>query len=402
MKLQRRDSFKWKVEHNVIDLEELTSWTETNCPQSIRGTTCEFEGGSKAPIKDPDFQRWFEACVERGLTVPDWPTEYGGAGLDPKAAQQVRAVFQRKGAPLPLKGTGMAMIGPTLLEYGTDEQKSRHLPRIARGEVRWCQGYSEPGAGSDLASLSTRAQNHGDHYLINGSKIWTSDAHLSDWMFCLVRTDFDAPKHDGISFVLFPMDDPGVTVKRIELISGSSPFCECFFDDVKADRNDLIGEENQGWSVGKRLLQHERSSVSGGGGGIASAIPIIDGTLIELMQHYAPNDHSARENVLSVEMDDSAFQLTLKRVAEEQRIGGTESSAGSTFKYLFTEFECRRSEAIIAMMGTQGLGWTGDDFREQELRATRTWLEGRAMTIAAGSSEIQLNIIAKRVLGLPD
>ena len=384
----------------MIDITELATWTEANCPQTIRGTIWEFEGGGEEPITDPDFQRWFDACVERGLTVPEWPTEYGGAGFDAKAARQVYAVFQRVGAPPPLKGTGISMIGPTLLEYGTAEQKARHLPSIARGDTRWCQGLSEPGAGSDLASLRTRAQNQGDHYLINGSKIWTSDAQLSDWMFCLVRTDFDAPKHEGISFVLFPMDDPGVTVKPIDLISGTSKFCECFFDDVKADRDDLIGQENGGWSIGKRLMQHERSSISGGEGGIAGALPIIDGTLVDLMRDYAPDEHSAREKVLTVQMDDSALKLTLKRAAEEQRDGGAPSAATSTFKYLFTEFECRRNEAIISMMGTQGLGWSGDAFRNSELQATRTWLEGKAMTIAAGSSEIQLNVIAKQVLGL--
>ena len=174
-------------------------------------------------------------------------------------------------ARTPLVGMGMSMIGPTLLEYGNDAQKAEHLPKIIRGEVQWCQGYSEPNAGSDLAALSSRAEDHGDHYIINGQKIWTSGAATADWMFALVRTDFDAPKHEGISFVLLTMDQPGVTVKPIRLISGSSPFCETFFDDAVASKDNLVGELNKGWTVGKRLLQFERSGIGGLSGGARPA-----------------------------------------------------------------------------------------------------------------------------------
>jgi alkylation response protein AidB-like acyl-CoA dehydrogenase len=218
--------------------EEAAQWLEANCPAGLRGSREAVSGGGrKVPVEDPDKQRYFDAMYERGWTVPHWPREFGGAGLDAAEHHTLRQAMVEVGAPAPLAGMGVSMIGPTLLEHGTDEQKARHLPRITSGEIRWCQGYSEPGAGSDLASLKTRAEDKGDFFLINGSKIWTSGAQFADWIFCLVRTDFDVPKHEGISFLLFSMDQPGVTVKPIRLISGASPFCECFFDDARAEKD---------------------------------------------------------------------------------------------------------------------------------------------------------------------
>jgi alkylation response protein AidB-like acyl-CoA dehydrogenase len=269
--------------------------------------------------------------------------------------------------------------------------------------VRWCQGYSEPGAGSDLASLKTRAEDRGDHYVINGSKIWTTLADKADWIFCLVRTDPNAPKHDGISFVLFSMDQPGVTVRPIHLIAGNSDFCECFFDNVTAQKANLIGRENGGWTIAKRLLQYERASISGPGGGIRTA-----GQLPVLAKHYTGDvdgriaDPPTRAAVANIEMDARAFALTLRRASEENRAGNTETFATSMFKYYSTELDARRAEATVRFMGTRGVGWAGPVFDEGELQTTRLWLFGKALTIAGGSSEVQLNIIAKRVLGLPD
>ena len=378
--------------------DEIRTWLGESCPPEIRGRQFDFAGGGKRPIKEPAFQRWFDSCCERGLTVPEWPTEYGGAALDRSEMRILREEMAAIRAPAPLGGMGVAMIGPTLFEYGTDEQKQRHLPRIARGEVLWCQGYSEPGAGSDLASLRTRAVDTGDYYLVNGSKIWTSGADHADWIFCLVRTDPDVPKHEGISFVLFSMDDPGVSVKPIVLINGNSPFCECFFDDVKAYKVDLIGQENRGWTIAKRLLQHERSFISGGGA-IAKSAP-----LPELAEQYLGDelDPARRDEIRRIQMDDAAFALTRKRASEEDREGGTPTFATSMFKYYITEISRRRMECSISLMGSQGVGWEGDSFTSSELRTTRSWLFGKALTIAGGSSEVQLNIIAKRVLGLPD
>ena len=240
---------------------ETRAWLRENCPEGARGEGQVPTGSTKIKLHNPDVALWLERMVEKGWTAPTWPTEYGGGGLSTEEyvvlVEEMRAIDARPA----LAGMGTSMIGPTLLEYGTDEQKERHLPKIIRGEFAWCQGYSEPGSGSDLASLSTRAVDNGDHFVINGQKIWTSGAQFADWMFCLVRTDPDAPKHEGISFVLLPMDQEGVTVKPIRLINGVSPFCETFFDDAIAQKSDLVGELNKGWTVGKRLLQHERSGM---------------------------------------------------------------------------------------------------------------------------------------------
>ena len=376
--------------------EDFRVWVADNCPEEVRGSNFDYGGGSKQPITDSAFRRWFDACVERGFTVPEWPTRYGGAGLDRRGARALREAMRAFRAPVPLAGAGTTMLGSTLLEFGTDDQKARHLPRTARGEVRWCQGYSEPGAGSDLASLRTRAVDHGDYYLVNGSKIWTSNANMSDWIFCLVRTDPDAPKQKGISFVLFSLDDPGATVNTIDLINGSSHFCEAFFVDVKVEKGDLIGRENDGWSIAKRLLQYERSSVGDG-----QFLP-RGGSLPRVLERYAGDDATARQNVLRIEMDDAAYQLTKSRAAQQSREGNTGTFATSTFKYLSSELESRRLEATISMMGTLGLGWAGDGFSREELDSTRKWLMSKGFLIAGGSSEVQLNIIAKRVLGLPD
>ncbi len=374
--------------------EDYRAWVAAACPQEIRGRGLNYTGGSKNALPDPAFRRWFDACVERGFTVPEWPVEYGGAGLNTKQARALGDAMREVGAPLPLFGTGTTMLGSTLLEYGTDDQKARHLPRTARGEISWCQGYSEPGSGSDLAALATRAEDHGDYYLVNGSKIWTSGAHRSDWIFCLVRTDPEAPKQQGISFLLFALDQPGVTVRNFALIHGASEFCEAFFDDVKVPKTDLIGQPNDGWTIAKRLLQYERSSVAKG-----QFLP-RGGSLADALKHYGTNE-AARDNALKIDMDDAAFRLTRARAAEETK-GGVGTFATSTFKLISSELESRRLDAMINIMGTRGLGWTGDGFADKELEATRKWLYNKGFMIAGGRSEIQRNVIAKRVLGLPD
>ena len=379
---------------------EARAWVEENLPPRLRGTSQVYNGGRKTPLNHPDdSRRWAEACYEHGYTAPAWPKEYGGAGMTAAEQQVLREEMLAARAPLPLGGHGLTMIGPTLLEYGTEDQKSRHLPNIASGIYRWCQGYSEPNAGSDLASLQTRAEDHGDHYLVNGSKIWTTGAHNADWMFCLVRTNFDVPKWEGISLVLFPMSDPGITVKTITLINGNQDFCQCFFDNVVVPKIDLVHRENQGWSVGKRLLQHERMPSAQ-----RSLPPALEGIAKRYLGEAAKGriaDPAMREQVLGINMDRKAFQLTQRRAAEE-REGATPTFATSMFKYYNSELVTRHMEALTRMCGTQGLGWEGAGFNDEELANAREWLRVKANTIAAGSSEIQLNIVAKRVLGLPD
>ena len=376
--------------------EDYLGWVEQACPDEIRGRELSFGGGSKAAMPSEAFERWFSACVERGFTVPSWPRQYGGAGLDRGNAEELRRAMREVGAPPPLSGAGPTMLASTLLELGTEDQKARHLPPISRGELAWCQGYSEPGAGSDLASLRTRAEDDGDCYRVNGSKIWTSGAHRADWMFCLVRTDPEALKQRGISFLLFSLDTPGVTVRNFDMINGGSEFCEVFFTDVLVPKADLVGRENDGWSVAKRLLQFERDSVSQG-----EFLP-KGGALPDVLKRYAPDDAAARDTVVRLEMDRAAFALTRRRAVQERKGGGTGTFVTSAFKMLSSELESRKLEAIVSMMGAQGLGWTGDGFDAEELASTRKWLLSKGFLIAGGSSEVQRNVIAKRVLGLPD
>lgn len=382
--------------------QETRQWLADHCPESIRGSGISYAGGSKETINDADFNTWFGHCVKRGYTVPSWPTIYGGAGLSVEQAKILTEEMQLIKAPLPLVGMGTAMIGPTLLEVGDDDQKARHLPKIASGEIRWCQGYSEPGAGSDLASLQTKAVADGDDYIVNGSKIWTSGAELADWIFCLVRTDAKASKHEGISFILFSMETPGVTVKPIELIAGSSPFCETFFDNVRAPRADRIGTENRGWSIAKRLLQHERLSIGG------PSTPDPSNRLSNIAKEYIGEvdnriaDSILRDSIIDYEMRSRAFKLTTQRSTQENAKGESITFATSMFKYYSTELICSEDELKLKVMGTRSLGWEGDEFSSREITTTRRWLFDKALTIAGGSSEVQLNIIAKRVLGLPD
>jgi alkylation response protein AidB-like acyl-CoA dehydrogenase len=369
---------------------EIRAWLDVNCPQSIRGTGIVFAGGSKKPVRSDDFQTWFNRCLEKGLTAPTWPAVYGGAELDQDKATVLAQEMRAIRAPRPLSGMGL---------------KSTHLPGIARGEVRWCQGYSEPGAGSDLAGLQTKAVDDTTHYIVNGSKIWTSGANVSDWIFCLVRTNSEVPKHEGISFLLFSMDSPGVDVKSIELISGGSEFCEVFFTDVRVPKENLLGEENKGWSIAKRLLQYERFTVTEPG---ASGFSLAIGGLSEIAKKYsgesegAISDAQLRDQIIRNAMNASALHLTTQRIKEESSASDVVNVTTSILKYYSTEITCEEDELRIQAMGTHGLGWEGQGFSDWELSMGRKWLNNKAARIAGGTSEIQLNIIAKRVLGLPD
>ena len=384
---------------------ETRAWLEENCPPGAKGEGQTPTGSSKISITDPDVTLWLERAAEKGFTVPTWPVEYGGAGLTTQQFVVLVEELRRIDARAPLMGMGTSLIGPTLLEYGTDAQKAEHLPKIARGEVGWCQGYSEPAAGSDLASLSTRAVDNGDHFVINGQKIWTSGAQFADWMFALVRTDPDVPKHQGISFVLLTMDQPGVTVKPIKLISGNSPFCETFFDNAIAKKDDLVGELNKGWTVGKRLLQHERSGMSQL---VGSRQQDPGAALEDVAKSYAGVDNGKiadadlRHRVVVHNMNSRAFRLTQRRTVQEAGDGKTPGPATSIFKMYGTELQQDKSQLMCQLRGTQGVGWTGDSFTPDDLEWTRNWLSTRAASIYSGTNEIQRNIIAKRVLGLPD
>ena len=384
---------------------ETRNWLADNCPPGARGPGEISNGSTKIDIKDSDTRVWIERMVEKGWTVPSWPKAYGGGGLSTDEVivllQEMKAISARPA----LSSFGTSMIGPTLLEYGTEEQKQRHLPRIARAEVEWCQGYSEPGSGSDLASLQTRAVLEGDQFIINGQKTWTSGAHNADWMFILVRTDKDAPKHEGISFMLLPMDQPGVDVRPIPLISGVSTFNDTFFDNAVAARNDLVGELNRGWTVGKRLLQHERSGMESLLAGSASK---KDESLLGIAKEYLGvtdgklAEPLTRDEIVTYQMNSESLQLTRKRVVEETQSGATPGPATSIFKVISSELEQKNYDLITKVRGSRGFGVDELEFSEQERAIVKQFFFTRAASIYSGSNEVQRNIIAKRVLGLPD
>jgi acyl-CoA dehydrogenase len=389
---------------------EVRAWLEANCPASMRTpvdlSVGGYWGGRKRHLADPDARLWCERMASRGWTTPTWPREYGGGGLSRAQARVLDEEMRRLGARTPLTSIGIPMLGPLLLELGTEAQKREHVPPIVRGEIRWCQGYSEPGSGSDLASLQTRCEDRGDHFVVNGQKIWTSDADKADMIFCLVRTDPKAPKHEGISFLLIDMDQPGVTTRPIRLISGASPFCQTFFENVRAEKRNLIGERNGGWAIAKRLLQFERQSIGNiGTGGVRIR---EEAPLPELAKRYCGEregrvaDPLLRDRLARLEMQQRALQATMRRSADEARAGTAIGTSSSIFKLCGSELNQEKHELLMSLLGAQGLGWEGPGFAPEELETTRHWLRSKANTIEGGTSEVQLNIIAKRVLGLPD
>ena len=384
--------------------QETRTWLEENCPVSMRepvkGFDDYYNGGRNPEIDHPDQKIWCDRMAERGWTVPHWPREYGGGGLDKEQLKVLKQEMAAIHARRPLDSFGISMLGPALLHFGTEAQKLEHLPKIVRGEIRWCQGYSEPNAGSDLASLATKAEDRGDHYQINGQKIWTSYADKSDWIFCLVRTDNSGTKHEGISFVLFDMDQPGVTARPIKLISGNSPFCETFFDNARADKSNLVGEEGNGWTIAKYLLTHEREMISGFG---AAPKKSVGQMAVEALGTDASGrlaNGVLRQNIAQYQLDTMAFGATMARVGDEAKAGQGLGAASSIFKYYGTELNKRRNELNMAVGGESALGWDGEEYRGGTL--CRDWLRSKGNSIEGGTSEVQLNIISKRVLGLPD
>jgi acyl-CoA dehydrogenase len=394
----------------MADLEtfraETRRWLDENAPPGARAPLRNPEelcwGGKKSRYP-ADITRWLALMAERGWTAPTWPREYGGGGLS-KAEAKILAEEMAKLRLRPaLTGFGLSMIGPLLLQEGSEELKREHLPPIIRGEIRWCQGYSEPGAGSDLAGLQTKALRDGDFFVLNGQKVWTSYADKADWMFILVRTDFEAAKHSGITFLLMDMETPGVSVRPIKLISGSSPFCETFLADVRVPVRNVVGRVNGGWLLAKALLGHERTM-------IADAFKERDDAqrLVAMARRHVGEDGGriadpvVRDQIAQVEMDQACLDLTLARARDGAKAGHRPGPESSIFKYYGTELNQRRRALMVEILGPQGLGWEGPGFADDEMKVTRDWLRSRGNTIEGGTSEIQLNIIAKRVLGLPD
>ena len=385
----------------MTDLDDFRSetraWLEANCPPEMREPMRDESDacwGGRNPVFKNDAQKvWMERMAERGWTVPDWPKDYGGGGLSAAETKILKQEMARIGARNPLMSFGISMLGPALLKYGSEAQKKRFLPEIARGEIRWCQGYSEPGAGSDLASLQTKCEDKGDHWLVNGQKVWTSYADKADWIFCLVRTDPQAPKHQGISFLLFDMASPGVSTRPILLISGYSPFCETFFDDVKVPKDQLVGDLNKGWDVAKYLLGHEREMISGMGLGGQT------GSLGEALKEAVKADPVLRADVARFDVDSLAFRAMSERFIDELKAGLAHPAQPSMMKYAGTELNKARHELVMAAGGSNALEWESE--RSRNGKAAREWLRTKANSIEGGTSEIQLGIIAKRILQLP-
>ena len=387
---------------------ETRAWLEANCPQSMRSPMPDGDlvwGGRTVEFKTEDQRLWFERMRDKGWFCPDWPVEYGGGGLSAEQNAVLESEMRRLRCRPPQINLGVWMLGPVLLEFGSEEQKRALLPPMARGEIRWCQGLSEPNAGSDLASLKASAVDAGDHFLVNGTKIWTSYGDKSDWMYMLVRTDPSASKQKGISLLVVDMASPGIEARPIDLISGKSSFCQVFFDNVKVPKDHLIGPLHGGWTLAKALLQHERRAMSKFG---EFSLP-NHFDLLELAERYLPPAASSslaeaglRARAIATAMDEHAYKLTTQRMGEEMRARQNVSGVMSIMKLVHSEQEKDKFEVLLDLMGHRALGWEGDAFEAEELAVARAWLGSFAQTIAGGSSEVQLNVIAKRVLELPE
>jgi alkylation response protein AidB-like acyl-CoA dehydrogenase len=392
----------------MADLEkfrrETRAWLEANCPAEMRKPMTAdddtFWGGRNAKFSSEPQRVWFERMRDKGWTVPHWPTEYGGGGLDGEEAKIVRQEMAAIGARQPLTSFGISMLGPALLKYGTDAQKSEHLPKITAGLIRWCQGYSEPNAGSDLASLQTRAESDGDDFVINGQKIWTSYANYADWIFCLVRTGPAAKKHDGISFILFDMASKGVSTKPILLISGRSPFCETFFDNVRVPKSHVVGTINRGWDVAKYLLQHERAMISGmGERGVGRPLGQVAGDSVGTDEQGRLEDPILRGQIATFEIDEAALAAAAERMVDLAKAGQGHPAFSSAMKYYGTELNKRRYEILMSAGGIDALEWESE--RSRGGARPRAWLRTKANSIEGGTSEVMLGIVAKRILDLP-
>ncbi|MBW8815472.1 MAG: acyl-CoA dehydrogenase family protein [Caulobacterales bacterium] len=386
---------------------EARAWLEANFPKALAHDADAQLAKLQARPESEAARAWRLALGSKGWGTPTWPKAYGGGGLTREQARVLAEEMARIGARNPIGGMGVAFFGPTLLEYGSEALKREHMPGIVMGEVWWCQGYSEPGAGSDLAGLQTRAEDKGDHFLVNGQKVWTSGAQHADRCYCLVRTD-TAKKHEGISFLLIDMKAPGVEVRPIPLINGTSPFCETFFSDVKVPKDQLFGPLNGGWTIAKRLMQFERDSIAGslGGGNIGQTVAMP--TVAEAARDYVGLDADGRladpdlrRRLTDHLMEARAFQLTMTRVREEAATNGPSNTA-AIMKYAGAKIAQERNELLIEALGSQDLGWGGDGFSPAEVQAMRVMLRSKANSIEGGTSEINLNVVSKRVLGLPD
>ena len=387
--------------------EEIAAWLRDNCPESQRQPIVREQqiwGGRRRQFPSEDAKAWFEACRDRGFTAPEWPAEYGGGGLNTEQAKVLSQEMNRLGCRPPLYCQGLWMLGPALLVYGNEEQKKQHLTAICRGEIRWAQGYSEPSAGSDLANLKTKAEDCGDHFLVNGTKIWTTKADEADWIFCLVRTSDSTPKQAGISFLLIDMASQGVSTSPIPLISGESEFCQTFFDNVKVPKANLVGELNGGWAVAKELLKHERKMMAAFEG-------MLEKPAMELLElaHYAVGgdengrlkDAELRSDISQHLMREKALGQLGERIYWQGKAKQSDPRLPLLMKYLGTSEAQAKDELIMRALGEEGLSMDDPTVSQGQRKMVKQWAFNKSLTIAGGTSEVQLNIIAKRALGMP-
>ncbi len=367
-----------------------TEWPKVR-PANVDDLDAPYQRGAAGDV----LKKWREKLAEKGWIAPAWPKEYGGLGLGVMEQFIMNEEFAEARVPQ-VGGMGVSMIGPTLIIHGTEEQKREHLPRILRGEVQWCQGYSEPGAGSDLASLQTRAVRDGDDWIINGQKIWTSGAHNADWMFMLARTDPDAPKHRGITYFLVDMKSPGITVRPLINMAGLHNFNEVFFEDVRVPHKNVVGEVNRGWYVGTTTLDFERSSIGNAVG---------QRQAIEYYLQWAKKNGVRLAEPIRVEWADrwveaAVAKMLSYRVVSLQAAGRVPNYEASMAKLYNSELSQRIARTAVKMLGLWGQ-ITDRGRAPMRARAPMSYLATVSATIAGGTSEIQRNIIATRGLGLP-
>ena len=362
-------------------------------------------GARPAGMSQLDFLRdWQRRLYENGFLGMAWPKEYGGQG----ASQIEMAIYNEESArvraPGALNAIGLSMVGPTIISHGTPEQKARFLPKILSAEEIWCQGYSEPNAGSDVASLQTKAELKGDEFVVNGQKVWTTLAHLSQWCMLIARTDPDAPKHRGISCLLVDMKTPGLTVKPLRQMTGEAEFNEMFFDDVRVPRKNLLGPMNEGWRVATTTLMNERGTSA-----LASVMRyrIIFDEIVALSRKTIRNGRPAnedpvlRQQLAQFHVDLEMMKYTAYRTFSKILKGGDPGPVGSMSKLAWSELNQRMMEFIIGIEGPASQLMRDSPYAVQNGRWQHHFLRSRANTIEAGTSEIQRNIIAERVLGLP-
>jgi alkylation response protein AidB-like acyl-CoA dehydrogenase len=343
---------------------------------------------------------WQRRLYEAGYLALSWPKEYGGQALDPMRQAIVSEELMRANVPGVIGSNAISMLGPTLITWGTEEHKRRYLPKILTGEEIWCQGYSEPGAGSDLASLRTRAELAGDEFVVNGQKVWTSGAHIADWMFALVRTNPDAPKHKGISYLLIDMKSPGITVRPLVQMNGEADFCEVFFDNVRVPRANLVGELNEGWKVANTTMVHERNWLG------ASPKRLFDKIVERASQQrrggVALTQHPLyRQRLADIQIDVEAMRLHALRLlsnAIHKRPGGVENMVA---KLVGTELNHRMALTAMDMLGDYAAMARGEPSAYDRGVWSATWMGSIARMFGGGTSEIQKNVIAERGLGMP-